>query len=31
MSVLAELGQQVEVTVKVHPWRAGKQEAEARL
>jgi predicted XRE-type DNA-binding protein len=31
MSVLAGLGQQVEVTVKVHPRRAGKHEAEARL
>ena len=31
MSVLAGLGQQVEVTVKVQPRRSGKQGVEARL
>lgn len=31
MSILARLGQQVEVTVKVHSPRNGKREAEARL
>jgi predicted XRE-type DNA-binding protein len=31
MSVLAGLGQQVEVTVKVQPRRAGTQGVEARL
>ena len=30
-SILAKLGQQVEVTVKVHPPRAAKREVEARL
>jgi predicted XRE-type DNA-binding protein len=31
MLILAGLGQQVEVTVKVHPRCSGKQEAELRV
>jgi predicted XRE-type DNA-binding protein len=31
MSILARLGQQVEVTVNVHPPRAATHGAEARL
>ncbi len=31
MSILARLGQEVEVTVNVHPPRAGKRDVEARL
>lgn len=31
MTILARLGQQVEVTVNVHPTRTAKQAAEARL
>jgi predicted XRE-type DNA-binding protein len=31
MSILAGLGQEVEVTVKVHPRRASGQQADARV
>jgi predicted XRE-type DNA-binding protein len=31
MVILAALGQQIEVTVKVHPWHVGKRNMESRL